>query len=105
VIPKSFQLAGRTWKVNFIPPQKAFWPNKDDLGYTDNVKGELYIVAHPEVSRDMHHLTFLHELCHAIWFMRGYGYDDKHDEQEIESVAVMLHQYEKTKRGELDVGS
>jgi len=100
VIPKSFQLGGRRWKVKVISPEKAFWPNKDDLGYTDNGAGEIFIVQHPGISDDMHLLTYFHELCHAIWFMRGYGYDEKHNEQEIESVAVMLHQYDKTKRGE-----
>ena len=104
MIPKTFELLGRKWTVKLIEPDEAFFPNQGASGYTDPNTATVYIIMRKEESSEYRTITFLHELLHAIWFSRGLGFGDEgHNEQEIESTALLLHQYEKTKKGEVEV--
>ena len=85
-IPKTFQLAGITWKVREVQ-------DLNSLGETHRDKALILIkkeIAEPNYKE----MVFLHELVHAIKYSTGDA--GPHDEREVDAFAYMLHQYLKT---------
>jgi len=84
MIPKTFQLAGHTWKVGYNPhllnlgeclPAKAIIQLKGGDGQGDT-----------QIEQ-----TFYHELVHAILFTTGDN--GPHDEKFVDGFAYLLQQY------------
>lgn len=94
VIPKTFQLGGRTWTVEV---HDLIDSDQDLHGDTDSSECVIRLrKGKPEL---MQH-TFYHELCHAIAYTLGWRKFNK-DEDKIDSLGGMFYQYLKTKRGNL----
>ncbi len=88
MIPKTFKLAGMTWKVREVS-------NLSNLGETHRDKAIIHI--RKEIETDtMKEMVFLHELVHAIKFSMGDS--GPHDEKEVDGFAYLLHQYIVTAR-------
>lgn len=91
-IPKSFQVAGRTYKVRV--DYKGRLEKKELMGTCNFPQGTIEISAVSEGKtrnrEDIEH-TFLHEVWHAIWYALG---EDKiqHDEQKADAFCSLLHQ-------------
>ena len=86
MIPKTFQLAGLTWRVREVP-------DLSNLGETHRDKA-LILIRKGIESEDYREMVFLHELVHAIKFSTGDS--GPHDEKEVDSFAYFLQQYLKT---------
>jgi hypothetical protein len=86
-IPKQFDLAGLTWKVeelDVIPGCMGACSNSDSK-----------IVLLKSLSPEVKLQTFLHELNHAILFSMGKT-ADQHDEQFVDGHANFFLQFLKT---------
>ena len=83
MIPRTFQLAGITWRVREIP-------NLANLGETHRDKGLIHIRKEIE-TESYKEMVFLHELVHAIKYSMGDA--GPHDEKEVDAFAYLLHQY------------
>lgn len=81
IIPKSFQLAGVTWRVKDIP-------NFHLLGQCD--RDTATICLRSELQKYAKEVAFIHELIHAVKFTMGDG--GPHDEKEVDGFAYLLHQ-------------
>ena len=92
-IPKTFQLGGRTWKVEHLP----IIDNDPDL-YGDSDGFTCTIRLKDDLDPDAMQHTFYHELCHAICFTLGWE-DLNADEGKVDALANVLFQYLKTKKG------
>lgn len=85
LIPKSFQLAGITWKV-------VQTKGLENLGLCDRDKSTIRLQEEQETP--LKELTFMHELVHAIKYTKGEV--APHDEKEVDATAYLLHQYMNT---------
>ncbi len=105
IIPKSFSLANRKWQVKIVDSKK--YQKFLDKEYPGAVQEDTLGMSHRDtatlwINKDSHktieHLehTYLHEFMHAMFTARGL---QEHDEDYIDGVAALLHQYESTKRG------
>jgi len=86
-IPKTFELAGRKWKVKLDSRIKEFGLN--GRCYRDTAT----ILLDPKLDEDAMNLTFCHELIHAIMYTRGLM---DYNEQDVDGTGRLLHQFMKT---------
>lgn len=104
MIPKSFRLINRKWRVVLCSTTSQFMKvgqgtsvTADDRGFCDPSRNLIAInqSAH-ETKEDLLH-TWYHEFCHALAYARGLI---DHDEAEIELMGSLLHQYDSTSKGQ-----
>lgn len=84
-IPKTFQLAGTTWKVEEVE-------GLTELGYCDPTVAVVRIRS--TLPNAVKESTFCHELMHAIHDTAGLR---DHDERDIDAFGHLLHQFLTTK--------
>lgn len=114
MIPRSFTMANRKWKVKLVDnedmrlamarQQKALLDAVEEptpLGLCDPILAVIYLNVgkHFGNEESLQH-TFFHELAHVIKFSDGVPSDEQ-NEQEIDRIGGYLQQYFTTKRGEL----
>lgn len=80
-IPRSFQLAGITWKV--VETDAI-----SDMGHCDSEAATIRLRS--DLSPQVKQATFCHELQHAIRYMSG---ETDHDEKEVDLHGNLLHQF------------
>lgn len=80
-IPRSFQLAGITWKV--VETDAI-----SDMGHCDSEAATIRLRS--DLSPQVKQATFCHELQHAIRYMSG---QQDHDEREVDAHGNLLHQF------------
>jgi hypothetical protein len=96
-IPKSFKLANRTWRVEFVtnltsgPDDTPCWGTSNHLEAIIRLDKELLTPALGEYLLS----TWEHELLHAM--LSAHGVRD-HDERFVDGMALLRRQYELTKR-------
>lgn len=83
-IPKEFQLGGTKWTV------QQHTPLVGAMGAT--FSGQALVQIDSKLDRQIKEQTFLHELCHCIFFAMGKT-GEAHDEVFIDGFATLLHQY------------
>lgn len=83
-IPKSFELGGMQWDVVQID-------HLADLGRC--LRDQQLIQLKKNEKPTTKQQTFCHELVHAIKYTLG---EDEHDEQKVDLLGTMLHQFLKT---------
>lgn len=88
-IPKSFQLAGHTWKVNYNPLLI-------NLGECHSNHASIQLRGPPQQGDAQVEQTFYHELTHAILYTMGDS--GPHDEKFVDGFAYLLHQFMVTKK-------
>ena len=94
MIPKRFECMGSTIRVVEV----EFHDSAECIGHyspDDRMIG-IQKGLPPEIRRQ----TFMHELLHCILDHLNYEELNK-DEQFVDTVAMLLYQYEKTQKGEL----
>lgn len=98
MIPSTFQLAGRRWKVKRISRKamdkmtlEADLPQA--VGVCSPTRATIWLVN--DIEGDILDISFEHELEHAIRFTQG---KDDHDEADVDGVAHLRHQFNKTAR-------
>lgn len=96
-IPYEFQLLNRHFTVAWM---------EDDTHVIAQAKGAASmeqgrVLLYPSVHREDLEHTFLHELVHMIMESAGYPEFSKNEEF-VDLISGLLHQYLQTKRGELD---
>ena len=97
MIPKSFKLANRTWRVEFKkdlvggPDDLACWGSADRTHAVIRLDKDLLEPGMEEYLAS----TFEHELLHAMLWMHGVI---DHDERFVDGMALLRRQYELTKR-------
>ena len=103
MIPETFKLAGRKWRVRLVTrkylrrlTKKWGLPGAD--GLCDPNKARVYLPC--DLKGDLLEISFEHELEHAIRFTRG---ETDHDEVSVDGVAQLRHQFNKSRRGGHDV--
>lgn len=100
-IPQQFRLAGKTWHVRELSDkdiERHPDGGEDVFGLCLNGHSEILIRAGlPQQEREH---TFLHELVHAMLYTLGWGRLNA-DEDRVDALAGMLHQFLQTKRGRL----
>lgn len=100
VIPKSFKLANRTWKVRLVTTKKLQklvdeWGLPAATGLCDPNTCTIYLDK--ELSRiELEHAWF-HEKYHALKYARG---ETDHREVEVEALGALDHQLDQTRKGE-----
>lgn len=80
-IPKTFQLAGITWRVEETAAI-------GDMGHCDPESSTIRL--RKGLPQQMKEATFCHELQHAIRFMAG---ETDHDEKIVDAHGNLLHQF------------
>jgi len=80
-IPRTFQLAGITWRV--VETDAI-----SDMGHCDAETATIRLRA--DLSAQLKQATFCHELQHAIRYMSG---QSEHDEREVDAQGNLLHQF------------
>lgn len=85
-IPRSFQLAGITWRV--VETDAI-----SDMGHCDSEAATIRLRA--DLPAQVKEATFCHELQHAIRYMAG---QSDHDEREVDAHGNLLHQFLSTKK-------
>lgn len=103
VIPQSFQLFGKTIEVTTKPD---LWnAHSDRIGQWEPLDQRIVIQADtPQMQRhrESKEQTFYHELAHAL--LEGAGRNElSKDEGLVDALGSLLHQFEKSKQGDLDV--
>ena len=104
MIPKTFTLINRTWLVRLVSSkQLAKYLDDDEIdptalkGLCDQSRGRILI------NKDLHHSeedllhTYWHEFAHAL--LMATGLHTEHDEEQVDLIGAILHQYEQTKKG------
>ena len=81
MIPTTFQLAGIWWKVELV--------DMEDQGMCLFEQATIQIRKSLEIQ--VQHAAFYHELLHAIKYTLGHKFP--HNEQEVDSMGHMLHQF------------
>jgi predicted metal-dependent hydrolase len=91
MVPKTFLLANRKWRVLF--------DKLDDSGDCDS-DGAIIRINRSLITADPELLahTFEHELHHALFAMHGI-HPDQHDERLIDGLSALRRQFELTRRG------
>lgn len=80
-IPRSFQLAGITWRV--VETDAI-----SDMGHCDSEAATIRLRS--DLSPQVKQATFCHELQHAIRYMSG---ETDHDEKVVDQQGNLLHQF------------
>jgi len=100
VIPKQFNLLGRTIKVSAHPNVRM---REGHVGLTDYNQDTIELQTSTKelpLSVDSIHHTYYHELTH--WILYCMGRDDlRDDEQFVELFGGLLHQAITTQKGEI----
>ncbi len=86
-IPTQFSLGGTVWTVKQVE-------HLGNCGETH--RDEALILLKKEMKPQAKMQTFLHELLHAMKY--AIGDNATHDEQEVDAMATMLHQFMRTAR-------
>jgi len=86
-IPNSFILGGYKWQVKYFKQSERAC---DYFGRCWLEK--LTIEIREDIPQELKEQTFLHELCHAIYYAQGKT-TEQHDEREIDSFSMFLHQF------------
>jgi len=81
---------------------KESWNDVDILGVTVRATRTIYLNTTMNTTTEELEHTFLHELGHAMLYANGVL--GEHNEELVERLSGFLHQYEITKRGELNRG-
>lgn len=81
MIPSSFDLLGITWQV-------VESDHINEMGRCERDKATIWIQA--GLPDQIKQATFCHELVHAMWFAMG---KTEHNEQEVDLLGSLLHQY------------
>lgn len=95
MIPKAFQLVNRTYKVQKMPPEIAKSLNR--MGDCSRV--EAVIRLDNEQPKESLEHTFYHELAHAL-LDASTKPKLSHNEDFVDSLGALLHQFTQTKKGE-----
>ena len=97
-IPESFDLANRTYTVRWMT-------GAEEKKYSDEDGNcrveEAQVLIRKGKHKDYRDHTFLHELMHAVFNAAGRE-KEYEDEGLVDSVAGLLHQFFKTKKGRLE---
>lgn len=112
MIPKTFKLLNRTWKVRLSDYEKMqkyldqyvlpFHEDEEDqtkakdcFGFCDPARAEIHlnVPRHTDETQLLH--TFWHELMHAIFFTEGLV---NHDEAQIDRFGAYMQQITETMR-------
>lgn len=91
LIPKSFEIFGRTYKV--LQPNKV--DAEGNIGECDSLHNIIKIRRN--LKRDLKELTYIHEITHAILDNLEY-IDLSNDEVFVERFSKALHQVLKTSK-------
>jgi hypothetical protein len=103
-LPTKFKLAGSDWTVlfedNLGTTMNGDWEEIDGITLPEDKVIKIHgSLKEPKMRDHMYH-TFFHELTHAIDATLGFT-EDFYDEQKTDSKGAMMHQFLKTKRGNL----
>ena len=96
IIPKKFQQFGSEISVEYC----STLHEDGCLGRTILDENKIRI-NNKDIPRDLIEHTYYHELVHVMLEMLGMEKISK-DEAKVDSIAGLLHQHEKTKKGDLD---
>ena len=94
LIPTRFTLGGSEYKVEYVDPKTG-----KTVCVFDNIEGKVYIATAfegRECSKDYMEASFFHELIHGVFDHIGRT-SLSADEELVEGLSHMLHQYMKTK--------
>lgn len=97
MIPKSFKLANRTWRVEFKKDLMAGPEDQPCWGLANHLEAVIQLdedLLAPNMAEYLAS-TFEHELMHAM--LCAHGVRD-HDERFVDGMALLRRQYELTKR-------
>ncbi len=97
MIPKSFKLVNRTYKVKEMSQQRS--QDLKFLGYSDRDKAEVLVSRD---NPDNAEATFFHELAHCLLWVSTKP-KLSNNEEFVESLGAALNQYMQTKKGEFSV--
>ena len=93
MIPKSFSLVNRSYKTAAMPEEIA----EKHHGDCDRSQAVIRLAAGKSLENTQH--TFFHELAHALlWASTKPKLSENEDF--VDSLGALLHQYEQTKKGE-----
>jgi hypothetical protein len=93
IIPKRFKMGAVDFKVKMLNKVDA----EDSLGLSDN--DEAWIKLKRGLNRQRLEHTMCHELMHCLFWAAGRD-DLGEDEQLVDVMGALLHQYLETQRGE-----
>jgi len=98
MIPKKFTIASKTYKVNIVETDDVEGnASYGSLSTTERILNVATTVHAADISPEEQHLTFNHELVHAI--LHGMGETELfNDERFVEGFAQLLTQYELTRK-------
>ena len=100
IIPKSFDIAGKTYKVKFDTKRML---KQHLIGQCNYAQCEIFLSQKDHKSiqcvNDIEH-TFLHEVWHTIWDALGET-KLKKDEQKADAFCSLLHQMLNSRKGKL----
>jgi uncharacterized membrane protein len=94
LIPSKFTLGGSEYNVEYVDPKMG-----KTVGMFDSIEGKVYIATAfegRECSKDYMEASFFHELIHGMFDHTGKT-SLSADEELVEGLSHMLHQYMKTK--------
>lgn len=97
MIPKSFKLANRTWRVEFKKDLRGGPDDEPCWGLANHLEAVIKLdedLLEPNMAEYLAS-TFEHELMHAM--LSAHGVRD-HDERFVDGMALLRRQYELTKR-------
>jgi len=87
MIPKTFQLGGRTWRVK----RRVTGRPKKEYGRTSGNRCVIELTVKNKTEESEEH-TFYHELAHAIGFTMGWKRLIK-DEEKVDAIGGLLRQF------------
>jgi len=96
-IPEEFSLLNRSFSVAWMDEDTHLIAQAKGAASLEQGRVLLYPSEHRE---DLEH-TFLHELIHMVFESSGYPELSKNEEF-VDLISGMLHQYMRTKKGELE---
>lgn len=107
IIPETFVLANREWRVKWIT-DRTMRKKNDGIktwGVTFQDRAIIYMNKQllTEENEELMWHTWEHELSHALLFAYGVVGTD-HNEREIDGIAALRCQYYQTREGEEDDG-
>jgi len=103
MIPDTFTLANRKWKVLWVPDHQITCElRRDGWGMCRPDSAEIWLNEKllTRQFKDLRYQTFMHEMMHAVLFTMGYAIGDPpHEEALVEGMSALLAQFEITKKG------
>ncbi len=97
MIPKSFTLINRTYDVIAMTPHMG--DVADAMGAHNRDTGLVFLSTEHGVSKESLEHTFFHELAHAFFEAAGWPKMSA-DEDCVDLMGSLLHQYAQTSKGE-----